>query len=112
MNPPAEDLREHYITPLYLSTMALRARDWSEDFIRSQIEEFKRSIPDYPEVFEVLEAELHSRRLNRVHAEVRRASSADLPVLLGRHKNDADVAEIIGTEIELRRLRERGSSSR
>ncbi len=112
MNPPAEDLRQHYITPLYLSTMALRARDWSEEFIRFQIEEFQRSIPDYPEVVEVLEAELHSRRLNQVHDEIRRASSADLPRLMEKHKSDTDVAEIIGTEMELRKLRERGSTSR
>lgn len=112
-NPPAEDLREHYITPLYLSTMAVRARDWTEEFIKEQIAEFKRTIPEYPEVFEVLEAELYSRRLNVVHAEVRRAPSAALPALLAKHKGDADIAEIISTEIELRRLREgRGSASR
>ncbi|MBI3395693.1 MAG: hypothetical protein HY042_07660 [Spirochaetia bacterium] len=107
MQPEAvkENLREHYITPAYLELMGKRARDWTEEFIRDQIQEFKRTIPEYPEVCEVLEGELYARSLNDLHQRVRRASADELSRFLSSPALDPDKAEIARTELELRSLR-------
>ena len=67
-----EDLREHYITPDYLKRMRERAREWSDDFIREQHGLFRKTVvSNYPEVLDLLAAELHTRNLNRLHRGIR-----------------------------------------
>jgi hypothetical protein len=98
-----EDLREYYITPDYLAQMRQRAREWSDDFIRYQHRVFRKTIVDYPEVFELLEAELHRRNLNRLHKGIRRKSEAELRALKKQYTAEPDYVEVIETELEIRK---------
>lgn len=103
--PPAaesEDLRQYYITPEYLAQMRLRAREWSDDFIQLQMNYFRRTIPDYPEVAEILEGELYARTLNRLHRAARTRSIADVKALLKKYGAQADYREILEAELEIR----------
>lgn len=98
-----EDLREFYITPLYLETMGRRVRFWTEDFIRTQLFYFKKTIADYPEVLELLENELRRRGLNRLRKKLRLLDLEELRRLLdGEYKQEPDSCEVIQTEIEIR----------
>ena len=96
------DLRAQYITPLFIQSMRDRLPDWSEDHLKRQIRLFHRTIPDYPEVLEILEGELHKRNLNTLLRHIRRDSSADLQKLLERYGHEPDFREVIETEIEIR----------
>lgn len=96
-----EDLRLHYITPLYLKIMSDRARTWSEEFIQSQIEYFQRTIPDYPEVFAVLENALAARKLNAFRREVRASRPERLAELSGE-KLSSEYSEILQAELGIR----------
>lgn len=98
----AEDLRDYYITPLYLQTMAKRVRDWSTEYIKKQIALFRRTIPDYPEVFEILVDELHKRHLNQLLRHIRKSPASDLKALLEKYGEEPDYREIIMTEMEIR----------
>lgn len=51
--------------------MASRAKHWSSKFIQDQIAEFRQTISDYPEVIELLEAELHRRILNDLKSRLK-----------------------------------------
>ena len=102
-----ENLRDFYITPLYLETMRYRSRYWTKEFIKTQLFYFKQTIPDYPEVHEILENELHTRDLNHLRKNTRRLSNADIEKLLkqSKHKkyeHNPDYREVIQTEIEIR----------
>jgi hypothetical protein len=97
-----EDLRIFYITPLYLETMRRRIQSWRDETIREQIALFRETIPDYPEVMEILEGELHRRELNRLHHELRNKGSHELKALLKTYKDHPDHAEIIRTALEIR----------
>jgi len=97
-----EDLRKYYITPHFLSTLHGRARRWSEQFIKKQIAYFKETIPDYPEVNEILENELHRRILNTTKTLVRKSSPAELEKLKEKHENAPDLKQIIEVELEIR----------
>lgn len=96
-----EDLRLFYITAEYLERMRQRARDWSEEFLLLQLEHFRRTIPGYPEVHELLEGELHARRLNQLHRRLRTMKDGDLRAALSAARDD-DEREIIATELEIR----------
>lgn len=95
------NLREFYITPDYLRRMALRARQWTDDFIAGQIEQFQRTIPDYPEVVELLENELHRRRLNRLGRELRGLPLKELHRRLVSMKQDFAAGRITQDELEV-----------
>ena len=97
-----EDLRKFYITPLYLQLMRQRSRYWTEEFIKKQLFYFKQTIPDYPEVHEVLENELHVRNLNHLRKEARVRPLAELKKLLAKYKHEPDYCEVLQTEIEIR----------
>ena len=97
-----EDLREFYITPLYLNTMRQRAKSWSEDFINRQLLYFQKTIPDYPEVHEILQTELHTRKLNQLHKAVRKMKKNELTQLMQKYKSEPDHCEVIQTELEIR----------
>ncbi len=97
-----EDLREFYITPLYLKTIQKRAKKWSEDFIIKQLAYFEKTIPDYPEVHEILQTELHTRRLNQLHKNIRKLGKNELLKLLQKYKDEPDYCEIIQAELEIR----------
>jgi len=101
LSQPVEDLRQYYITPTYLEVMRSRARDWSDDFIQAQLKQFRNSIPDYPEVHELLEGEMHRRRLNRIKARIKKANTSDLQSLKDGQR-DPDVLEVIETELLIR----------
>ncbi|MEQ8350454.1 MAG: hypothetical protein RH862_03165 [Leptospiraceae bacterium] len=101
MSDLAEDLRQYYITPTYLEVMRKRARHWSDEFVLAQLQEFKSSIPDYPEVHELLEGEMHARKLNRAKKEIKRKKSDELKTLRKSQK-DPDIQEIIDTELLIR----------
>ncbi|MCB1325953.1 MAG: hypothetical protein H7A21_02140 [Spirochaetales bacterium] len=97
-----EDLRVFYITPHYLAQMRARAREWSPDFIKYQIECFRFTIKDYPEVLEILEGELHRRELNAIQRSVRRMSVAEIKKQLQQFSDRPDHAEVLRTELEIR----------
>lgn len=96
------DLREYYITPEYLERMGNRARQWSENHIKRQLTLFRRTIPDYPEVLEILEGELHMRNLNALHRHARKVPVEKLDELLGKYGEEPDYREIIEAEIAIR----------
>lgn len=96
-----EDLREYYITPVYLQTMEQRAKFWSADFIRIQLQQFLETIPDYPEVLEILEGELHRRKLNEIKKKARRLTSKELKDWI-RKLEDPDHIEVAETELQIR----------
>ena len=95
------DLREYYITPLYLETMAIRARSWSVDFIQLQLKQFLATIPDYPEVMEILEGEIHRRKLNEIKKKARTLPE-DRLIAFQKSLNDPDEKEVVETEIQIR----------
>lgn len=97
-----EDLREQFITPLYLQTMEQRARIWSSEFIQQQLSQFLQTIPDYPEVLEILEGELHRRKLNEIRKKARKLRTAELNQLM-KSLTDPDQIEVVETEIQIRR---------
>ena len=101
MSNPAEDLRQFYITPVYLEVMRQRARQWSDEFIQRQLSQFKDSIPDYPEVHELLEGEMHRRNLNRLKSRIKKLKSSDLQGMR-KKQSDPDTLEIIDTELLIR----------
>ena len=115
MEKEKENLREFYITPLYLETMRRRARTWSESFLEIQVLSFQKTIPEYPEVQTLLETELHTRRLNRLHSEIHGAPADRLKELLVQFKEEADYCEIIQTELEIlngvKKLKENNAQS-
>ena len=103
------NLREFYITPAYLKRMEMRARSWTEAFITGQIDEFRVTIPDYPEVIELLEAELHRRRLNGLKTKVRRLAGNELVHFLESMQDlfrkggiSQDELEVVETEWKVR----------
>ena len=96
------DLRQEYITPFYLETMQGRVRDWAEEQIRKQLILFKRTLPGYPEVLELLEGELHRRNLNRLYRHARGCSPEDLRALIKKYGSEPDFREVLETELELR----------
>jgi len=98
-----EELREFYITPLYLETMRTRASRWSPEHIKSQLQLFRRTIPDYPEVLELLEGELHKRNLNDLRRHARKSLNEQLPALLQKYGAEPDYREVIETEMEIRK---------
>ena len=98
-----ENLREFYITPLYLKTMKQRSRYWTEEFIKKQLLYFKQSIPEYHEAHDILENELHVRRLNHLRTEARSRPLPELKKLLEQYRNEADYCELIQAEIEIRK---------
>lgn len=97
-----EDLREFYITPAYLSLLADRIKGWTEDLISQQIVLFKKTIPDYPEVTEILEGELYRRELNVLKTKIRKMNSAELKTLHKKFSTRTDSAEIVKTELLIR----------
>ncbi|MCB1169352.1 MAG: hypothetical protein KDK25_03410 [Leptospiraceae bacterium] len=101
MSETADDLRQYYITPTYLEVMRNRARYWSEDFIQAQLSQFRHTIPDYPEVLELLEGEIHRRRLNTLKARIRRLKNPELEAMK-EQQSDPDAREVIETEILIR----------
>lgn len=97
-----EDLREYYITPAYLDSMRSRAREWPANFIKEQLQNFKSSIPDYPEVHHLLEGEMHRRNLNQLLRYIRHNPRLNLKPLLEKYKSEPDYIELIHTEMEIR----------
>jgi hypothetical protein len=95
------NLREYYITPEYLKLMASRARQWSERFIAEQMEQFRRTIPDYPEVVDLLEGELHRRRLNALRKELRLLNKDELQGRLQLMQRDFAAKAITQDELEV-----------
>jgi len=81
--------------------MASRARQWSERFIADQIEQFRRTIPDYPEVVELLEGELHRRRLNDLRKQLRSLNSEELYGRLQVMQRDFAAKAITQDELEV-----------
>lgn len=96
------DLREFYITPLYLETLRLRVSSWSDGLIQEQLDLFRQTIPDYPEVAEVLEGELYRRELNRLKKSLVNLDGEGLKALLLEYDRDSDFAELIRTTLEIR----------
>ncbi len=97
-----EDFREFYITPLYIENMKRRAKKWNENFIQQQLDSFRKTIPDYPELHHLLETELHTRQLNKIYQKIRSVSKKELKTLLSIYKKEADYCEMIQTELEIR----------
>ncbi len=97
-----EDLREFYITPLYLETMGSRVKEWTDEHIKNQIRLFRRTIGDYPEVLELLEGELHKRHLNTLYRHIKKSPNSVLEQLLEKLGDEPDYREIIETELEIR----------
>jgi hypothetical protein len=97
-----ENLREYYITPDYLTQMRLRAREWTDEFIQLQMNYFRRTIPDYPEVAETLEGELYARTLNRLKRAARSRSLAEVKAMLKKYGAEADYREVLEAELEIR----------
>jgi hypothetical protein len=95
------NLREFYITPEYLKLMESRARHWSERFIQDQIEQFRRTIPDYPEVVELLENELHRRRLNALRMQLRSLKKEELRERLKAMQRQYEAGAITQDELEV-----------
>ncbi|RMG58770.1 MAG: hypothetical protein D6722_23195, partial [Bacteroidetes bacterium] len=93
---------EYYITPEYLSRMKARARHWSTEFLKTQARLFRKTLPDYPELTDLIEAELHRRNLNLLLRSIRKKPDASLPALLQKYRNVPDYAEVIRTEMEIR----------
>ncbi len=98
-----EDLREFYITPLYLETLSLRSRQWDHRLIQEQIRLFRENHPDYPELVQILEEELHRRRLNLLHSNLRKAEEGELGRYLAKYGSEPDFREMIQVELEIRR---------
>lgn len=96
-----EDLRVYYLTPEFITRMANRAQRWSEDFIQNQISEFRKTIPDYPEVVEILESVLHARRLNDFHKKIKKMGPEALVSLLKAGNLENDFLEILRAQIEI-----------
>lgn len=78
-----------------------RAREWDAAFIRRQISAFAAAHPDYPELVETLEGELHRRRLNALMKEVRSLSVADLEAKLRQGRIDFRADRLSGDELEV-----------
>ncbi|MBW7857335.1 MAG: hypothetical protein H3C43_03310 [Leptonema sp. (in: Bacteria)] len=104
------DLREFYITPTFLKVMANRAKSWSSKFIQDQIDQFQVTIPDYPEVVELLEAELHRRSLNQLKQKLKNQTIQQLKqtvINLQKQYNDGQVSqdelEVAETEWRVRK---------
>lgn len=98
----SEDLREFYITPDYLSVMTRRIKSWNKESILGQLHLFRKTIPDYPEVMDILEAELHKRDLNKLVRYIKKKPVSELQSLLKKYKNTPDFKEVIDTELEIR----------
>ena len=103
LEPTTEELREFYITPVYIDIMTRRASFWSTEHLKKQILLFSRTIPDYPEVIELLEGELHKRNLNKLLRHIRSNPNIDLKALLNKYGGEPDYHEIIMTELEIRK---------
>ncbi|MBX7056559.1 MAG: hypothetical protein K1X75_00745 [Leptospirales bacterium] len=95
------DLRLHFITAEYLARMRQRARAWSDAFIALQLDHFKRELPDYPELQELLEGELHARQLNKLRRIIRKTGDQELRQMLTT-LGDPDQRELVATELEIR----------
>lgn len=96
------DLREYYITPMFLENLKNRARKWTEEFIEEQMRWFEKTIPDYPEVNQILESELHRRDLNRLHKSLREKSTEEIESILRQVEEGSDSEEVLKTELQLR----------
>ena len=101
MSVQPEDLREFYITPLYLERLEQRARIWSEEFIEEQSRLFMQSHPDYPELVEILNGELKRRHINRMIESIKQSSKEQLHEL-ERTTLDPELLEVIRASIEIR----------
>ncbi|MCB1309917.1 MAG: hypothetical protein KDK30_17135 [Leptospiraceae bacterium] len=99
-----EELREFYITPVYLQILRDRVSEWTAEFIQNQLQLFRGTIPDYPEVLEILEGELYRRQLNQFHRQARRLTREQLLAVQKKyaHEQYADFREIARTELEIR----------
>ena len=98
-----EDLREFYITPQYLKIMGLRVKKWSDQLIKDQLHLFSKTIPDYPEVLELLEGELYRRELEVLRKKIKLMSTEQIIQLSGRYEKDSDFRELIQVELDLRK---------
>lgn len=81
--------------------MRRRARQWTEEFIEQQLQQFRHSIPDYPEVHELLEGEIHRRNLNRLKRRIRKMGTSELRELR-QTQTEPDSLEVIDTELLIR----------
>ena len=102
---PDEDLREFYITPEYLDRLKGRAREWDERTLQTQLRLFHRTIPDYPEVMQIIGGELHRRSLNQLRRSIRRLDVPRIEELLHKFEREADRedhVEVIETELAIR----------
>ena len=102
INSEMEDLRQYYITPAYLSVLSERVRNWADDLIAHQLLLFKKTIPDYPEVLEILEGELYRRELNSLKKRIKKLTSKELKSLNRKFSDHADSFEIVQTELFIR----------
>ncbi|MDH5654455.1 MAG: hypothetical protein OEZ34_00985 [Spirochaetia bacterium] len=100
-----EDLREFFITPAYLEAMKSRSRKWDSSLIREQIQLFRKTISDYPEVIEILENELYRRELEALRKEIQKKRENEIQRLYMDYDKDSDFAEIIRIELANRKLR-------
>lgn len=102
-NDQKEDLREFYITPVYLTTMEKRSKNWSDQFISEQITLFKHSIAEYPEVIELLEGELYRRELEAFRKKIKLHNTEELKRLKTTVDAESDFAELIHVEMDFRK---------
>jgi len=109
------DLRESFITEQYLELMKQRSRQWSVAEIHEQLKYFKYTIPDYPEVLEILEGEIFARELNQVVQSVKKLPLDRLHQLARKYKDQEEILEIIEASIAIRqgarRLQEKPDSA-
>lgn len=97
-----EDLREYYITPEFLERMTSRAKEWDPVMIHEQIEIFRKTLPEYPELVNLLSDELYRRDLMTFYRKVRQASTKRLRDALQKLAPGSDKREMISIEISLR----------
>ena len=98
----SEDLREYYITPLYLEVLKRRIASWNPELVKEQLRLFQENLSDYPELLEVLEGELYRRELNEIRIRARRSPTKDLKKIMSQYGKDADKKEIVMTELLIR----------
>ncbi|MBE7438674.1 MAG: hypothetical protein HS115_09500 [Spirochaetales bacterium] len=95
------DLRNSTITPEYLDLMRQRSRQWTVAGLREQLKYFKYTIPDYPEVLEILEGELFARELNSVVQSVKKLPVDRLRLLAEKYRDQEEILEIIQARIAI-----------
>ncbi len=102
-----ENLREFYITPQWLTLLAERSREWDDALLKEQLSYFKKTLPDYPELHQVFEEELHIRLLNRVNKKARSMNTKAIQNEIQKRDPDDDIVEVLRTELEIRSGKER-----